>query len=244
MPQRDCVRSSALAKPVYWTASSVSASGPHYRQRCLLARAGVRLCCSGPLSRLVRSCLSVRHFPPHSSTFPNTPKADPRMCCGRTRTIPLRPRIQPPVRHGTEFIYLGRTALSVTGPVTGTTASRSCGRRANTAPPRTSQGCWPRWLTGSWAIRRKLAAGMIGPCSGRKRTSETMKNSAASRPKPGFCLSRRTRKPRKIPRQRPANANLRILGRSRCAWGARGVAEPSCRRPIQTSVKGYFSSTQ
>jgi len=42
------------------------------------------------------------------------------MCCGKTRTIPLRPRIQPPVRHGTEFIYLGRTALSVTGPATGT----------------------------------------------------------------------------------------------------------------------------
>ena len=41
------------------------------------------------------------------------------MCCGRTRPVSASPRLQPPARGGTLFTYLGRTALTVTGPVTG-----------------------------------------------------------------------------------------------------------------------------
>ena len=40
------------------------------------------------------------------------------MCCGRTRPISVNPRLQPPTR-GVVFAYLGRTALTVTGPATG-----------------------------------------------------------------------------------------------------------------------------
>jgi hypothetical protein len=42
------------------------------------------------------------------------------MCCGRTRHISAGPRLQLPTRGGGVFIYLGRTALTVTGPATGT----------------------------------------------------------------------------------------------------------------------------
>jgi hypothetical protein len=42
------------------------------------------------------------------------------MCCGRTRPISATPRLQPPAGGTEMFTYLGRTALTVTGPATGT----------------------------------------------------------------------------------------------------------------------------
>lgn len=42
------------------------------------------------------------------------------MCCGRMRAISASPRLEPPARNGVVFTYLGRTALTVTGPATGT----------------------------------------------------------------------------------------------------------------------------
>ena len=42
------------------------------------------------------------------------------MCCGRTKRISATPRLQLPVRGSEMFTYLGRTALTVTGPATGT----------------------------------------------------------------------------------------------------------------------------
>lgn len=42
------------------------------------------------------------------------------MCCGRTRPVTATPRLAPAVRGTEMFTYLGRTALTVTGPATGT----------------------------------------------------------------------------------------------------------------------------
>ena len=42
------------------------------------------------------------------------------MCCGRNKPISATPRPQPPARGTEMFTYLGRTALTVTGPATGT----------------------------------------------------------------------------------------------------------------------------
>jgi hypothetical protein len=42
------------------------------------------------------------------------------MCCGRSRAISAGPRLQPPLASGIVFAYLGRTALTVTGPATRT----------------------------------------------------------------------------------------------------------------------------
>ena len=41
------------------------------------------------------------------------------MCCGRTRHIAASPRHESLKRDGEVFTYLGRTALTVTGPATG-----------------------------------------------------------------------------------------------------------------------------
>ena len=41
------------------------------------------------------------------------------MCCGRTRHVAASPRHEPSRRDGETFAYLGRTALTVTGPATG-----------------------------------------------------------------------------------------------------------------------------
>jgi hypothetical protein len=41
------------------------------------------------------------------------------MCCGRTRHIAASPRHESSRRDGEIFTYLGRTALTVTGPATG-----------------------------------------------------------------------------------------------------------------------------
>lgn len=40
------------------------------------------------------------------------------MCCGRIRTISAGPRLQVPAAGGAMFAYLGRTALTITGPAT------------------------------------------------------------------------------------------------------------------------------
>jgi hypothetical protein len=40
------------------------------------------------------------------------------MCCGRARPISSG-QLQRPARGGTEFEYLGRTSLTVTGPASG-----------------------------------------------------------------------------------------------------------------------------
>ena len=42
------------------------------------------------------------------------------MCCGSTRRISAGPRLSRPAPGGTEFTYVGRTALTVAGPSTGT----------------------------------------------------------------------------------------------------------------------------
>ena len=41
------------------------------------------------------------------------------MCCGNTRRISASPRLSPPARGGTVLTYVGRTALTITGPSTG-----------------------------------------------------------------------------------------------------------------------------
>jgi hypothetical protein len=41
------------------------------------------------------------------------------MCCGRTRHVAASPRLGSSRRDGELFTYLGRTALTVTGPATG-----------------------------------------------------------------------------------------------------------------------------
>ena len=41
------------------------------------------------------------------------------MCCGRSRPLTAGPRLATPTAHGVVFAYLGRTALTVTGPATG-----------------------------------------------------------------------------------------------------------------------------
>jgi hypothetical protein len=41
------------------------------------------------------------------------------MCCGSTRRISAGPQLSRPARGGTEFTYIGRTALTVAGPSTG-----------------------------------------------------------------------------------------------------------------------------
>jgi hypothetical protein len=41
------------------------------------------------------------------------------MCCGRTRHVAASPRAESSKRDGEVFTYLGRTALTVTGPTTG-----------------------------------------------------------------------------------------------------------------------------
>jgi hypothetical protein len=38
------------------------------------------------------------------------------MCCGRTRAISAGPRLQAPIGRGPVFVYVGRTALTITGP--------------------------------------------------------------------------------------------------------------------------------
>jgi hypothetical protein len=40
------------------------------------------------------------------------------MCCGRTRPISAGPRLEVRSRGGLLFTYIGRTALTVTGPAT------------------------------------------------------------------------------------------------------------------------------
>jgi len=40
------------------------------------------------------------------------------MCCGRSRKVSAGPRLAAPAR-GTVLAYIGRTALTVTGPATG-----------------------------------------------------------------------------------------------------------------------------
>ena len=42
------------------------------------------------------------------------------MCCGRNKPISATPRPQPSVRGTEMFTYVGQTALTVTGPATGT----------------------------------------------------------------------------------------------------------------------------
>ncbi len=41
------------------------------------------------------------------------------MCCGRTRAVSRGSRLDRPPRGGAEFEYVGRTALTVTGPASG-----------------------------------------------------------------------------------------------------------------------------
>jgi len=40
------------------------------------------------------------------------------MCCGRSRPLHAGPRLNTPTRHAV-FVYVGRTALTVTGPASG-----------------------------------------------------------------------------------------------------------------------------
>lgn len=41
------------------------------------------------------------------------------MCCGRSRHVAATPRLESANPDGETFAYLGRTALTVTGPATG-----------------------------------------------------------------------------------------------------------------------------
>ena len=41
------------------------------------------------------------------------------MCCGRSRHVAASPRLEASKRESEMFTYLGRTALTVTGPATG-----------------------------------------------------------------------------------------------------------------------------
>jgi hypothetical protein len=41
------------------------------------------------------------------------------MCCGRTRPVAAGPRLSTPPRAGVTLAYVGRTALTVTGPASG-----------------------------------------------------------------------------------------------------------------------------